>query len=176
MRRVLLRGKPLIVFSWITDELAVGGHVPRLEALAQELRIAAVIDLREEARDDEHILRHHGVSFLHLPTPDNEGVTLAMLVDGVTFANLYLDADKRVLIHCQHGVGRSALLALCVLVARGLTPLAALALVKERREIVSPSQAQFDAWAAWLRHEGHAVPAFDDFAAIAYRHLHAGLR
>ena len=78
--------------------------------------------------------------------------------------------------NCGRGIGRSALLALCVLVSRGMQPLAALALAKERRDVVSPSPAQFEAWAAWLRHEGHAVPAFDDFAAIAYRHLTAGLR
>jgi hypothetical protein len=57
-----------------------------------------------------------------------------------------------------------------------MQPLAALALAKDRRGAVSPSPAQFEAWAAWLRHTGHAVPHFDDFAAIAYRHLHAGLR
>lgn len=164
------------MFSWITEEIAVGGHVPQIETFARAHRIAAVVDLREEARDDDHVLRSHGISFLHLPTPDARGVTLAMLVDGVSFANLYLDAGKRVLIHCQHGIGRSALLALCVLVARGMRPLAALALAKDRRDVVSPSPAQFEAWAAWLRHEGHPVPAFDDFAAIAYRHLDAGLR
>lgn len=166
------------MFSWITDELAVGGHVPgeRTEELARDHRIAAVVDLREEACDDEHVLRRHGIAFLHLPTPDMLGVTLPMLSDGVAFANLHLDGGERVLIHCQHGIGRSAVLALCVLVARGMQPLAALALAKDRRAVVSPSPAQFEAWAAWLRDNGHAVPRFDDFAAIAYRHLHAGLR
>ena len=168
----------MIVFSWITDELAVGGHVPgeRTAELVREHRIAAVVDLRAEARDDEHVLRHHGIAFLHLPTPDTLGVTLPMLLDGVEFANLYLDAGNRVLIHCEHGIGRSALLALCVLVDRGMHPLAALALAKDRRAEVSPSPEQFEAWAAWLRHGGHPIPHFDDFAAIAYRHLHAGLR
>jgi protein-tyrosine phosphatase len=167
------------VFSWITDGLAVGGRFASdaVEQLALEHRIRAVIDLRDEDRDDEHVLRHHGIAFLHLPTPDNVGVSRAMLDDGVEFANLHLDAGLRVLVHCEHGIGRSALLALCVLVDRGMEPLAALALAKDRRAVVSPSQAQYEAWAAWLQAHGHAVPHFDAFAAIAYRHLRdAGLR
>ncbi len=166
------------MFSWITDELAVGGYVPgeRAAELARDHRIAAVVDLRDDACDDERLLRASGIAFLHLPTPDALGVTLGMLVDGVAFARIYVDAGKRVLIHCRHGIGRSPLLALCVLVDCGMPPLGALALAKDRRAEVSPSPAQFEAWACWLRHAGHPVPHFDDFAAIAYRHLNAGLR
>ena len=166
------------MFSWITDELAVGGHVPgtRIAELVQEHRISAVVDLRDEARDDVHLLRRHGIAFLHLPTPDVHGAPLPMLVDGVTFVRLHLAVGDRVLIHCQHGIGRAPLLALCVLVDRGMPPLAALALTKDRRTEVSPSPAQFEAWARWLRHAGHPVPHFDELAAIAYRPLNAGLR
>lgn len=159
------------MFSWITDELAVGGRFGDPEPLARDHGIAAVIDVREEGRDDEHVLRHHGIALLHLPTPDMLGVSLPMLDDGVEFANLFLDAGKRVLVHCQHGIGRSAMLALCVLVSRGMPPLAALALAKDRRRVVSPSPEQFEAWTRWLRAHRHAAPTFDEFAAIAYRHL-----
>lgn len=162
------------MFSWITDELAVGGRLgsDAAPALAREHRIAAIVDLRDEDRDDEHALGHHGIAFLHLPTPDLHGAAVPVLCDGVAFVRRY----PRVLVHCEHGIGRSALLALCVLVETGMQPLAALALAKDRRGVVSPSPAQYHAWAAWLRHTGRDVPPFADFAAIAYRHLHAGLR
>jgi protein-tyrosine phosphatase len=161
----------MIVFSWITDMLAVGGRFEDAEALARDHGIAAVIDLREEDRDDEHVLRRHGIALLHLPTPDMLGVSLRMLDDGVAFANRYLDAGKRVLVHCQHGIGRSAMLALSVLVSRGMSPLEALALAKDRRGVVSPSPEQFEAWTVWLRAHGYPVPTFAAFATIAYRHL-----
>ena len=154
------------MFTWITDELAVGGRFGSDVAALRDHRIAAVVDLRDEECDDEVVLRRHGIAFLHLPTPDLHGVTLPALCEGVAFVKQY----RRVLVHCEHGIGRSALLALCVLVDRGMQPLAALALAKDRRGAVSPSPAQFEAWAAWLRHTGHAVPHFDDWAAIAYRH------
>jgi len=162
------------VFTWITEALAVGGRFGSevAEALAKQHRIDAVVDLRDEDCDDEVVLRRHGIAFMHLPTPDLQAVAVPALCEGVTFVKQF----SRVLVHCEHGIGRSALLALCVLVERGMQPLAALSLAKVRRGVVSPSPAQYEAWAAWLRHTGRRVPHFDDFAAIAYRHLHAGLR
>lgn len=166
---------PTIVrcFDWITSELAVGGCFPREDThhLARAHDIGAVVDLRAEACDDQLHLARCGISFLHLPTPDNCGVSLEMLRQGVAFVRAQLDAERRVLVHCQHGIGRSALLALCVLVDDGHAPLAALALAKNRRAVVSPSASQYEAWALWLRDRGREPPRFDDFAAIAYRHL-----
>jgi len=163
----------MIDLSWITPALAVGGCFARevSESLAREHGIRAVVDLRAEDRDEEALLRRHGIELLHLPTVDHCAVAPRMLRDGVAFATRHRDGGGRVLIHCQHGIGRSALLALCVLVERGHAPLAALELAKTKRARVSPSPAQYEAWAAWLRERGEAVPDFDTFAAIAYRHL-----
>ena len=58
--------------------------------------------------------------------------------------------------------------SLCVLVAGGMEPITALALAKSRRERVSPSVAQYEAWASWLRAQDIAAPEFSQFALIAY--------
>lgn len=165
--------------TWITDHLAVGGRFPseRAEHLAQEFRIAAVVDLRSEDRDDEVLLKRHGIAFLHLPTDDHGAITPRMIEDGVAFAGAYLDRGARVLVHCEHGIGRSATLALCIMVERGFAPLDALELAKDRRALVSPSPAQFECWTRWMtdlretRPVGWELPSFDAFKAIAYRHL-----
>lgn len=172
-----LGGEPNL--SWLTDHLAVGGSFPagNAERLARDLAIRAVVDLRSEDRDDEALLHRHGLTFLHLPTDDLHAVGASMLGDGVAFANRHLDRGERVLIHCEHGIGRSATLALCVLVSRGHEPLGALELAKTRRSLVSPSPPQYEAWVGWLRawKREHSVawevPGFDAFKAIAYRHL-----
>lgn len=166
--------------SWITDSLAVGGRFPseRAEILARELGIRAVVDLRSEERDDERILIQHGVVLMHLPTDDHHAVSQPMLADGVAFVRPFLDRGERVLIHCEHGIGRSATLALCVLVDLGHEPLEALELSKTRRALISPSPAQYHAWTEWLarfareNRSGWEIPSFDAFKAIAYRHLH----
>jgi predicted protein tyrosine phosphatase len=167
-------------FTWITPHLAIGGRFPaeRARDLLHRHGIRAVVDLRIEACDDEAELTRCGIAFLSLPTEDHAAVSQAMLDEGVAFVNRHLDRNERVLVHCEHGIGRSATLALCVLVSRGHDPLDALELAKSQRPLVSPSPAQFEAWATWLarwRQERGAawLPLhFDDFKTIAYRHLH----
>jgi protein-tyrosine phosphatase len=160
----------VVDLDWLTPDLAISGCFDPAftEQLARRHRIAAVIDVRAEACDDEHLLRRHGIALLHLPTEDHCAIAPDMLDDGVRFAHRYLAAGHRVLVHCEHGIGRSALLALCVLVAGGMEPITALALAKSRRERVSPSVAQYEAWASWLRAQDIAAPEFSQFALIAY--------
>ena len=161
--------------SWVTPDLAIGACFAEeaVELLAREHRIRAVVDLRAEACDRELGLDRHGIELLHLPTLDHAAVAPEMLRAGVLFTVRHLDAGERVLLHCQHGIGRSCLLGLCVLVERGLAPLDALELAKTQRPKLSPSPAQYEAWARWLVEREHPVPSFDAFAAIAYRHLRA---
>jgi protein-tyrosine phosphatase len=157
--------------SWITKQLAVGGCFPIAAAreLAEDHGIAAVIDMRKEARDDEAVLARHGLVLLHLPTLDLRAVAPEMLRDGVEFAARFLERGQRVYVHCQHGIGRSVLLSLCVLVDRGHRPISALRLIKRRRRRASPSPDQYEAWADWLRARGLSPPSFETFAQIAYR-------
>jgi protein-tyrosine phosphatase len=161
---------------WLTDSLAVGGCFPMDGAthLAEAHRIGAIVDLRGEHCDDQRSLTAAGIDFLHLPTPDLEPATPAMLDTGVAFVREHLDRGEKVLIHCQHGIGRSPLLALCVLVDLGLEPLDALTLAKDRRAAVSPSRSQYEGWANWLRRRGKDAPDYHSFGCIAYRHLANG--
>lgn len=164
--------------SWITETFAIGGSFApnQTEALAREHRIAAVVDVRGESCDDETLLSQYGIELLHLPTIDFEPISPRMLERGVEFVTAHLRAGRRVLVHCAHGIGRSALLGLCVLVERGEDPLRALTLAKARRARVSPSTAQYLAWAQWLaswrdeRGAAWEVPTLDELKAIAYRH------
>lgn len=166
-------------FSWIDASLAVGGSFPRGVAarLARDCGIAAVIDVRIEASDHPEELAAAGLAFLRLPTEDACAVSQAMLDEGVGFAREAAAAGRPLLVHCQHGIGRSALVALCVLVDRGLAPMEALRRAKDAREKISPARCQFEAWAAWVarRAPHHPPPDFEDFAAVAYRHLHGHL-
>jgi protein-tyrosine phosphatase len=170
----------MLDLSWITDTLAIGGSFPASEIsrLIADHRIAAVVDLRSEACDDQALLAHHGIAFLHVPTIDFAPISADGLARGLAFVAEHLAAERRVLVHCACGIGRSALLALCVLVELGHAPLDALELAKRRRACLSPSPQQYEAWASWLaeRRSAHgavwSVPSFDEFKAIAYRHLH----
>ena len=161
---------------WLTDHLALGGCFPmdRARELAATHGIRAVVDLRQESRDDDACLNAAGIDFLHLPTPDLEPAPVEMLDRGVEFVRKHVAAREPVLVHCQHGIGRSALLALCVLVAEGWEPLDALGHAKDVRAVVSPSRSQYEGWAAWLASRGKQAPDYHNFGCIAYRHLAGG--
>ena len=161
---------------WLTTHVAVGGCFPihRAEGLARHHGIGAVVDLRAEDRDDERALRAVGIELLHLPTPDLEPARYEHLETGVAFVRDHVQRGNKVLIHCQHGIGRSALLALCVLVDQGRDPLEALTHAKDIRSVVSPSRSQYEGWAEWLRSRGITAPDYHTFGCVAYRHLGNG--
>jgi predicted protein tyrosine phosphatase len=166
-------------FDWIDERLAVGGRFPMeaAEQLARREGIGAIVDLRVESRDDEAMLRVHGLQFLHLPTEDCCAIAPQMIDDGVEWVRARLDGGIRVLVHCEHGIGRSALLALCTLVAAGTGPLDAMHRLKAARPVVSPAPEQLEAFRTWVgRHRqrtgaGIEVPSFDALARVAYAHL-----
>jgi protein-tyrosine phosphatase len=164
-------------FHWIQPDLAVGGSFPieQAPALASEHGIHAVIDVRAEGCDDRDAMQACGLAFLHLPTQDMHGVSQPMLDIGVGFARDVAAARRKLLVHCEHGIGRSATVALCILVDRGFAPLDALKLAKDARALISPSRMQHQAWVDWIaRHRpGAAAPSYHEFGIIAYRHLAA---
>ena len=78
-----LPGHRQLNLSRITAWLVVGGEVPvgaypRLKAMG----VTAVIDLREEARDDADALGRLGIELLHLPATDRYAPTQYELVRG----------------------------------------------------------------------------------------------
>ncbi|WP_224367969.1 protein-tyrosine phosphatase family protein [Hyalangium versicolor] len=166
-------------FDWLTPQMAVGGRFPieAAEHLVSQLGIRYVVDLRVEDCDDEHLLREHGITLLHLPTHDLRAVSLPMLRDGVQWVTKHLSRGHKVYIHCAHGVGRSAMLALCVLVAQGDSPLEALTRAKRARWQVSPSPEQLEAFLTWAEdwrakyRLSWELPTFNALAEIAYSHL-----
>jgi predicted protein tyrosine phosphatase len=164
-------------FDWLTDRIAVGGWfaAETAEMLAGLHGITRVVDLRGEDCDDELALARNGMRLLHLPTEDSCAVAPEAIERGVEWVRAALRARHRILIHCQHGIGRSALLALCVMVDSGIPPLMAMTLAKDARAVVSPSPEQLQAFMAFAttRSAGQAwtVPSFEELASIAYRHL-----
>jgi len=169
----------VVDLHFVAPGLAVGARFPMEAAarLAAEHGIARVVDLRVEACDDEAVLRLHGIRLLHLPTEDTCGIGQERIRHGVAFVSEGLDRGESVLVHCQYGIGRSALLALCVLVDRGDAPLVALERVKRARRVISPSPEQLRAFITFAmdlkaeRGTAWQVPCLRELGAVAWRHL-----
>lgn len=163
-------------WNWITPRLAVGGEPPpSAYAMLHAYGFEATIDLRDPAEAAETVAST-AIARLHLPTPDRLPPSPTDLEYALRFIAAQ-PSSERILIHCVHGIGRSAIVALAALVAQGHTPLEALSMLKNRRWRISPSPEQYEAWAAWLAHHradsgrDFDIPDFERFAKIAYRHL-----
>ena len=103
----------------------------------------ADLDLRDEAVE----IKAQGLRFASFPIPDrqvprSESELAAMLEQ--------LDADlssgMNVMVHCRQGVGRTGLVAACLLVTKGLHPEAAVQRVSAARGASVPETAEQRQW------------------------------
>lgn len=129
--------------SWITEHLAVGGrvHPGDIPALAQA-GVTHVIDTRSEYCDDAEMMTREHIQLLHLPAPDTQPLTIEQLLNGAQWAIEHMKNGGRVLIHCEHGVGRSVLLTCAVLVYGGMSAHEALQLTRKKRWQAAPNFRQ----------------------------------
>ena len=129
--------------SWVTDHLAVGGRVRPMDIRAlAHAGVTAVVDTRAEYSDDPQAMAKEHIELLYLPTPDTYPLSVQQLMEGSQWASERIERGGRVLIHCEHGVGRSVLLTSAVLVYNGMHAQEALALVKQKRWQASPNHRQ----------------------------------
>ena len=100
-------------------------------------------DLTDEAR----LCRSHGMEFVALPVPDR-GVppSREAVLEVVSQLDAQLASGKTVGIHCRQGIGRSGVLAACLLVSSGLSPESAFERLSESRGRPIPETSEQQAW------------------------------
>ncbi len=129
--------------SWVTNHLAVGGRVrPEDIKPLRRLGITHVVDTRSEYCDDKQALAQEQIELLHLPTRDTFPLTVDQLIQGAEWVQQRMQNGGRVLIHCEHGVGRSVLLTCAVLVYEGMHAQDALQLIQRKRWQAAPNHRQ----------------------------------
>ena len=130
----------------ITDTLVVGGAIPpRSYRRLKEMGVTAVIDLREEARDDEDALRALGIELLYLPATDRYAASQEQMRRGAEWALARIEAGGQVYAHCKHGVGRGPLMGLAIMVGQGMTASEALRRMRSQRWQAAPNDRQLAA-------------------------------
>lgn len=129
--------------SWITPHLAVGGriHPEDIKALAAA-GVTHVVDTRSEYSDDAEALAKEHIELLYLPTADTRPLTIEQMLQGAQWVQERMEQGGRVLIYCEHGVGRSAQLTCAVLIYDGMNAHDALQLVQEKRWQAAPNHRQ----------------------------------
>jgi protein-tyrosine phosphatase len=116
--------------------------------IVRQHELSAVIDL--EAGLDEGIPCHpNQVIYVYFPFKDEDVPTLHKLHAIARLGASLIQNGERVLVHCQMGLNRSALVAGLVLVYSGLSGEAAVVRLQERR----PGALYNEAFAAYLREQ-----------------------
>jgi protein-tyrosine phosphatase len=101
------------------------------------------LDLRDEASE----ARKSGLDFYSFPIADRQvPKPEAKLGEALDEMNNALSAGRNVLIHCRQGVGRSGLVAACLLIKNGMSPGAAVEAVSAARGVSVPETAEQREW------------------------------
>ena len=131
-----LTGVPLLRFSAITPQIAVGPQYGRRGKRRLEAQgYAGDVNLRAEFDDAAHGLALD--EYCHLPTVDDDAISLAHLEEGVAFVRRVVESGGKVYIHCAGGVGRAPTLAAAYFIDQGMTLDEALALIRRTRPFIN---------------------------------------
>jgi protein-tyrosine phosphatase/nicotinamidase-related amidase len=95
--------------------------------------------------------RLRGLEVLHVPIVDQGVPTIEEARTLSAWIRAGVDAGERVVVHCVGGLGRSGLVAACVLLDRGATPDQALAMVRATRGPRAVESAEQEAFVRWYR-------------------------
>lgn len=115
--------------DWITEQIAIGNF---RDALALPAGIDAVLCLKEDCCDEGQ----EDVEVFCVPLVDGPGNDPRGVGEAIRFIADVVDAGERILVHCHAGRSRSvAVVARYLMESRGMTPQAAVALIRERRDI-----------------------------------------
>ena len=110
----------------------------------------AVVDLRKK-KDHKYAswVQKSGIECLNRPIPDGAGLSPRDLLDTVEWIAARVRTGAKVLVHCDLGRGRAALVASSYLMYSGLDPKVAFMLVKVNREVTYLNSQQRDALRAF---------------------------
>jgi len=131
--------------DWLEDEMMAAWRRAGIDTVLSLLtpEEEEELDLKREAQE----AKVRGMKFASLPIPDRQ---VPNSESEVSAALDRLDADlsagKNAVVHCRQGIGRTGLVAACLLVAKGLTPEAAVKTLSAARGAPVPETAEQRRW------------------------------
>lgn len=140
-----ITGQPVRKLSEITPLIYVGGQPARnfWNKLSTEWGVCAVVNMRGEY-DYSTLVDPMDLplTFLHLPTVDNDAPAIEYLQRGVNFIHEFTEKNQGVYIHCREGLGRGPTMAAAYFVSTGMNPQKAWDKIRETRPFIRPTEAQ----------------------------------
>ena len=130
--------------DWLEEEVASWGRMG-IDMVVSTLTKEEVAEL--DLAGEEKICTAGKIAFIAFPvedrgTPSSRKATLEL----VRRLERELALGKKIAIHCRQGIGRSALLAACVLTAGGVDPVMALEGIASARGCAVPDTSEQREW------------------------------
>lgn len=130
--------------DWLGDEIAAW-HRDGINTVLSLLTPEEEQDLQLKGEANE--VRREGMRFLSLPIPDRDVPSAESDVRKVVEKlDAGLSAGKNVVIHCRQGIGRSGLVAACLLITKGFSPGAAVESLAAARGAEIPETSDQRRW------------------------------
>jgi protein-tyrosine phosphatase len=131
-------------WDWLEDEIASW----RREGVNIVFSLLTSEEEHDLGLSDEAMqVKSRGMQFLSFPIPDREvpdsSTKVAATLEKLDAA---LSSGSNVVVHCRQGIGRTGLMAACLLVMKGLNPEAAVNSLSAARGISVPETAAQRRW------------------------------
>ena len=132
--------------DWLEDEVEVWKEIG-LDTVVSLLTRSEEVEL--SLTEESDLARRRGLTFINFPIPDysvprSQGAT-RQIVDEL---GNQLSRGNNVGIHCRQGIGRSSLVAACILVALGESSGNAFKQIKSARGVSVPDTTEQKNWVA----------------------------
>ena len=130
--------------DWLEDELT-SWRRSGIDVVFSLLTPDEEIELDLER--EQQVTKAQGMAFMSYPIPDRKvpksDVELSSALERVDQA---LSSGKNVVVHCRQGIGRTGLVAACLLVSKGRTPESAIEELSSVRGVSIPETSEQRRW------------------------------
>ena len=130
--------------DWLEDEI-LGWKRAGVDTV---LSLLTPVEEQDLGLDEEsRSVREQGLDFTSFPIPDRQVPTSEQQVKTtLDKLNRRLSAGHTALVHCRQGVGRTGLIAACLLVKNGMSPGAAVETISAARGVKVPETDEQREW------------------------------